>query len=697
MAPTHGNRLDQILLRLGFATEEQITAALQRQGAEGGRLGTHLLRAGAVTAEQLSRALSEQCGVPAFSPGRHRVDAGLLARMPAELVSTTLMLPVGHDPSSGVLSVVAVDPGDEEALAEIRRHLQCAAVELFVTPEATFDGLVAQYLPAADAPDGAAAGIALPDLFAREEEEARDSAEGADPELPAEAPEVLMVSGQVFLQNFLAPIFEREGLRLVTTADPAEASACLNRGACERVLVERDMAAAFGTWVRQGAVPSPRGEVGQFAGVSAALCDNPVPYAAMHESLVQSLKMAAESHLADDGGTPPYDLLCGDCRELGTKVELNRLALDGLELAVLLLVPGTAGPEDTESTGHGLDWQRTLARARSLHHPWQLESVLDAFRELLSERVNLDEFASRDSEVALAAQVLAMVWHHHRGDGRRRARRTEDTATLRTRLRSKTGLLATTGVVEAYVGLLEDADLPLHAAAYHQLFVVGRGQPLLTRFAARLRHLGYHTVLVEDLEEARTMCERFSPSAVFLHAASFPEAAGRDVFAAVSPLLVFALTTAREPAAILELFDAGYDDVFALPHDFDIIAARVRKALQAHLEASLAPANPGGFRAAFTALAFTDLLQALSQSLKTVRITLSRGEEEAVVHLDRGELRHAVCGGRSGVEAIYAIIGWEEDGEFSVEPVSDCPPDNVGATLESILMEGCRLLDESRV
>ncbi|MCP4572237.1 MAG: DUF4388 domain-containing protein [bacterium] len=697
MTTRDGNRLDQILLRLGFVDEAQITDALQRQGVDGGRLGSHLMRAGAVTAEQLARALSEQYGVPAFSPGRHRVNGQLVAALPAELVRTAQLLPMGHDPSSGVLSVVAVDPEDPAGLAELRHHIQCADVEIFVTPEATFEGLLTQHLPADDAVVQSRPGIVLPDLF-NADAAAGEDADPLEERDPEDSPEVLLVSDQAFLKNFLAPIFEREGLRLVTAGEPAEVAACLNRGSCERVLVPREMAAVFASWVKQGTVPVPRGEVGEFATVSGALCDNPVPYAAMHASLIQSLKMAAESHLADAGSTPPYDLLCGDCRELGAKVELSRRALDGLEAAVLLIVPSSAAKGADKIDDHGVDWPRTLGRARSLRHAWGVEDVLAAFRELLTENVNLEEFSIRDPEIALAAQVLALVWHHHAAARRSRARKSGDLAAVKSHLRGKSGRLAVTGVVESYLGLLEDHDLPLHAAAYHQLFVVGEGQPLLVRFAARLRHLGYHTVLVEDLDEARRMCDRHSPSAIFVHDdLAHGSDAGRELFDADSPVLVFALTVEREPARILELFDAGFDDVFALPHDFDIVAARVRKALQAHLEASLSPDTPGGFRAAFTALGFTDLLQVLSQSLKTVRITLAHGDQEAVVHLDHGRLCHAVCAGSSGVEAIYAIIAWEDDGEFTVEPVANCPADNVEATLESILMEGCRLLDESRV
>lgn len=137
-----------------------------------------------------------------------------------------------------------------------------------------------------------------------------------------------------------------------------------------------------------------------------------------------------------------------------------------------------------------------------------------------------------------------------------------------------------------------------------------------------------------------------------------------------------------------------------MPRDTDLVAARLRKALRVTAAdgSGAAPARPGSFQATFTAFAFTDLMQTLSQSLKSVRITLTRPDGEgAVIHLDRGQLTHAESGPLRGAEAVYRVIAWEDDGSFAVEPVSDFPEPNIGLPLESILMEGCRLLDESRL
>ena len=105
-----------------------------------------------------------------------------------------------------------------------------------------------------------------------------------------------------------------------------------------------------------------------------------------------------------------------------------------------------------------------------------------------------------------------------------------------------------------------------------------------------------------------------------------------------------------------------------------------------------------GFRGSLGALSFIDLLQTLAQGAKTVHVRLS-GPDRASgeVYLRRGRMVHAECGTASGVDAVYRIIGWGEQGTFSVEKAREFPTDNIFEANEAILMEGCRLMDEAAI
>ena len=56
---------------------------------------------------------------------------------------------------------------------------------------------------------------------------------------------------------------------------------------------------------------------------------------------------------------------------------------------------------------------------------------------------------------------------------------------------------------------------------------------------------------------------------------------------------------------------------------------------------------------------------------------------------------HAACGPLLAVAAVYALIAWKEDGKFLVETVQSFPENNVFEPNDAILIEGCRILDES--
>ena len=706
MATPRTERLDQILIRLGFATEAQVAVALQKQQGLGGRLGTHLVYAGHVTEEQLARALSIQFKLPAYRPGMPPPARELLERLPAGFARRHLVLPLASDESTGVLSLAMVDPRDTAAIAGIRQLFHSREVALCVIPEVTFEKLVAGLGMDDDGLHGPQRLIELPELF----EGGRDAA-AASGSVPVEAGagdpaagHVLLVTERSFLRSFLAPLFEREGRPLVTTSEPQEAAALLGRGDIAHVLISGEMSDAWRGWLRQGAVPLPRVPVTRLEAVSATLLGNVAPYAAMQQSLLRALRLHSETQGDPQAPPPAYDLLCRDTRALAEAMGLGRLVVDGLEAGTLMIAPAAPPAANVEALladdGTGIDWARTLQNAAAVGFPWNVEDALGGARQLLSERVNLEEFGRQDPELALAAQVLALVWHHHQRTSSQATAAGHRALVIKAALRAKSGHLARPEVVEQYLTVLERSEEDLLATASHQLLVVGGADRALRQFTARLGHLGYRTLSASTLADAAALCARQAPAAVFVHDGSFPQEIlqARDLLTAGPRLLVYAVTTHADPAQVLNLFDTGFDDVFALPRDVDLVAARLRKALRAGAGAgSSLPARPGSFQAAFKAFAFLDLMQTLNQSLKSVRIVLSRADgEQAVVHLDRGQLTNAECGLLRGAEAVYRVIAWEDHGQFAVEPISDFPEPNIGLPLESILMEGCRLLDESR-
>ena len=147
----------------------------------------------------------------------------------------------------------------------------------------------------------------------------------------------------------------------------------------------------------------------------------------------------------------------------------------------------------------------------------------------------------------------------------------------------------------------------------------------------------------------------------------------------------------------MSLLDSGFNDVFVPPFNYNIIVARISKSLTVLAEQDGASDRQHGFSGTFQELPFMNLVQALSMSQRNVHINLEREKgENADIYLREGQMVYSKYGETDGVEAIYKIISWQEEGSFKTDPVTEFPPDNISLPNDFILMEGCRLLDEEK-
>ena len=73
------------------------------------------------------------------------------------------------------------------------------------------------------------------------------------------------------------------------------------------------------------------------------------------------------------------------------------------------------------------------------------------------------------------------------------------------------------------------------------------------------------------------------------------------------------------------------------------------------------------------------------------------GDEQLVLFLDRGNIIYAKLNDLEGPEAVYRAMAWTE-GDWEIEPIKSgqMPEPNNEYSNESILMEGCRLIDEAQ-
>jgi CheY-like chemotaxis protein len=106
----------------------------------------------------------------------------------------------------------------------------------------------------------------------------------------------------------------------------------------------------------------------------------------------------------------------------------------------------------------------------------------------------------------------------------------------------------------------------------------------------------------------------------------------------------------------------------------------------------------GGVSGALEEMGFMETIQILANRQKDALITLENPEQKlrAEVYLHEGEIIHAHCGELEGENVIYELLTWQK-GFFQVNTPRKLPERNVFGSTEAIMLEGCRLMDESQL
>lgn len=113
-------RLGELLVRASVIDHLRLRAALAQQQKWGGRLGEILVDMGYVSEEVLVRALSQQLGVPLADLEGAAVPESIVRQIGPEFAEQNALCPVRYDPERKVLIVALSDPTDVSVLDALR-------------------------------------------------------------------------------------------------------------------------------------------------------------------------------------------------------------------------------------------------------------------------------------------------------------------------------------------------------------------------------------------------------------------------------------------------------------------------------------------------------------------------------------------------------------------------------------------------
>jgi type IV pilus assembly protein PilB len=111
-------KLGELLVREGLITQPQLNETLEFQRSNGGRLGHCLIKLGFVTDDEITAILSRQYGVPSINLSFFDVDPSVIKLIPIETAQKYQILPLSR--VGNTLTLAMIDPTNVFAMDDIK-------------------------------------------------------------------------------------------------------------------------------------------------------------------------------------------------------------------------------------------------------------------------------------------------------------------------------------------------------------------------------------------------------------------------------------------------------------------------------------------------------------------------------------------------------------------------------------------------
>ena len=277
------------------------------------------------------------------------------------------------------------------------------------------------------------------------------------------------------------------------------------------------------------------------------------------------------------------------------------------------------------------------------------------------------------------------------------------------KLRGFAGKLLLPEVVEFFTEMIREEVLSRPAIRKAvQVMVLVNDSSLQQTLELRLKNEGFGVILQNSPASFVELYKRREPEMIILAIPGDPE----NLQSVIRELAEGGVSFKSTPTLVLtdcsylpvtSLLERGIEDVVFADNNLDLTFSRINTlGEKIGARARAAARITGGTsesRGGLSKMDLIQLLKILGPSHKTVKITVQSHCPDAarfLLYLDRGQMSFARCGDLTGAEAVYEALSWR-DGSWAVQSVAskDLPAPNIRSTNESILLEGCRLLDQN--
>jgi CheY-like chemotaxis protein len=139
------------------------------------------------------------------------------------------------------------------------------------------------------------------------------------------------------------------------------------------------------------------------------------------------------------------------------------------------------------------------------------------------------------------------------------------------------------------------------------------------------------------------------------------------------------------------------DDYLEKPFFLKEATHRIKKVIDkiALEKMAKAASTDGILRGNLSQMNVIDLVQSLEMGRKSCLLTLTNESDRCEMYFNEGQVTHAAYGDLTGDEAVFKVLRWT-GGNFQVDFEGKTTQQSTTLNTQGLLMEGLRLLDESR-
>ena len=164
-----------------------------------------------------------------------------------------------------------------------------------------------------------------------------------------------------------------------------------------------------------------------------------------------------------------------------------------------------------------------------------------------------------------------------------------------------------------------------------------------------------------------------------------------------SAVSVILLATRSDISEKLFSQDHLADDFVEKPFFLREATQRIKRVIDKIALEKLAKSSSsdGVVRGSLAQMNVIDLVQSLEMGRKSCRLSLSNENEKCEMYFQQGQVTHAAYGSLTGDPAVFKVLAWT-GGNFQIDFEGKTNQQSTSLNTQGLLMEGLRLLDESR-